>query len=319
MGIFQALGKWIDSLFSFLQQQTNTDVVQVLTHLVGITITLQIMFKLYQAMAGKSDNTIRELVYDLTIKVTVIGVALNLGGYLDLIKLSMEELHNLMSGDVNLYAQLDQKLAQTGELITLVWDKGNPFTGALGAILVAISFILGIIPSFIIVVTTGITLKILMLVAPIVIFVWIYPWFKNIFTQWLNIFVTNLLTVYIVGILLSKFSEAFGKFILQSKGNLPTTNVINIGLEALIMGLLLAGLVKVATSIAKELGTVSIETLTSKASNMSQTARDSINTARDGISGAKSLGAGASNVYNDTKGYVQSKISPTIPKIHKPR
>ena len=120
MGIFQYIGNWIDSLFDFLKNSSNTDVVQILSTLVGLTITLQIMFKAYQSFAGKSSEPVKELVWDITIRLVVIGVALNLNGYLDIIKLAMEELHNSMSGDTNLYAKLDEKFTQTLTLMNKV-------------------------------------------------------------------------------------------------------------------------------------------------------------------------------------------------------
>ena len=76
MGFFESIGKWIDSFFDFLVTSSNTDVDKTLTALVSITITLQIIFKAYQSFAGKSSEPIRELVWDITIKILVIGVAL---------------------------------------------------------------------------------------------------------------------------------------------------------------------------------------------------------------------------------------------------
>ena len=199
MRFFESIGNWIDSFFDFLVANSNTEVVEVLTSLVGITITLQIMFKAYQSFAGKTNEPLRELIWDITIKMLVVGVALNLNGYLDTIKIGMENLQNIMSGNTNLYSALDDKYDETIKLITVIsekysfWDSGSSVAGTvLAIILVFLGFLLGIIPSFLIVVITGTTLKILMLLAPIVIYSWIYPWFRNVFTQWLQIFITNL-------------------------------------------------------------------------------------------------------------------------------
>ena len=131
MGFFESIGKWIDSFFDFLVTSSNTDVVKTLTALVSITITLQIMFKAYQSFAGKSSEPIRELVWDITIKILVIGVALNLNGYLDLIKIGMQNLHDIMSGNTNLYSQLDEKYEKTVILVDKLWDKVSIFDGTL--------------------------------------------------------------------------------------------------------------------------------------------------------------------------------------------
>ena len=176
MRFFESIGNWIDSFFDFLVANSNTEVVEVLTSLVGITITLQIMFKAYQSFAGKTNEPLRELIWDITIKMLVVGVALNLNGYLDTIKIGMENLQNIMSGNTNLYSALDDKYDETIKLITVIsekysfWDSGSSVAGTvLAIILVFLGFLLGIIPSFLIVVITGTTLKILMLLAPLVI------------------------------------------------------------------------------------------------------------------------------------------------------
>lgn len=267
MGLFESIGKWIDSFFDFLITSSNSDTVKVLTGLVSITITLQIIFKSFQYFAGKSNEPVRELVWDMSIKLLVIGVALNLNGYLDLIKVGMQNLHDIMSGDMNLYAQLDKKLNQTIELVVILGKKASIWDGTLSyyfsIIGVIIGFGIGIIPSFLVIITTGITLKILMMVLPIVIYAWVYPWFKNVFTQWMSLFIGNLLTVFVVGTLLTKFIEKYGDEI-NALNTAFTNNQVSswdIFANSIIMGILLAGLMKIAVEIAKELGTASIERL----------------------------------------------------------
>lgn len=264
--LFESIGNWIDSFFDFLVTSSNSDTVSVLTGLVSITITLQIIFKSFQYFAGKSNEPVRELVWDMSIKLLVIGVALNLNGYLDLIKVGMQNLHDIMSGDMNLYAQLDAKLNQTIDLVAMLIDKFSmlkpstyPFIFAV--IGVIIGFGIGIIPSFLVIITTGITLKILMMVLPIVIYVWIYPWFKNVFTQWMSLFIGNLLTVFIVGTLFTKFIEKYGDTISELTTNAENVGGVSIFFDSIIMGILLAGLMKIAVEIAKELGSASIERL----------------------------------------------------------
>ena len=100
--IFQYIGNWINELFDFLKSSSNTDVAQALATLVGITITIQIIVKAFQVASGKSQTPTQELVWDISLKVLIIGIALNMSGFLDAIKISMEELHNLMSGNKNL-------------------------------------------------------------------------------------------------------------------------------------------------------------------------------------------------------------------------
>ena len=313
MGIFEYIGNWITELFDFLKSSSNTEMVQALSTLVGLTITIQIMIKAYQVMAGKSQSPTQELIWDITIKILIISVALNLSGFLDAIKSAMEELHNLMSGDKNLYSVLDEKLTATIKLANVVYEEGNIFSGPFYAIIIFISFLLGIVPSFLIVVTTDITLRLLMLIAPIVIFFRAYSWGKQMFDQWLSTFFTNLLTVFIVGTMLNLFVDKYGSFIEAQTEGIKNVSLLMITGQTLIMSLLLFFIMKLAVTMAEKIGSVSIESAPKSASDINrdatQKAKDYSSLGSNMAKGGAGGYSGAKGTYENTKGYVQSKLS----------
>ncbi|RBQ32262.1 hypothetical protein CRU92_00700 [Arcobacter sp. FW59] len=314
MGLFQYIGNWISELFDFLKSSSNTEVVQALSTLVGLTIMLQIIIKAYQVMAGKSQSPTQELIWDIAVKMLIISIALNLSGFLDAIKSSMEELHNLMSGDNNLYAVLDEKLTATMKLADIVYDEGNAFSGPFYAIIIFLSFLLGIVPSFLIVVTTDITLRLLLLIAPIVIFFRAYSWGKQMFDQWLSTFFTNLLTVFMVGTMLSLFVDKYGNFINhQSVQAGQNVNLLMITGQTIIMSLLLFFLMKLVVTMAEKIGSVSIESAPKSASdinrNATQNAKDVASLGSNVAKGGAGAYNGTKSVYQNTKGYVQSKLT----------
>lgn len=310
--IFQYIGNWITELFDFLKSSSNTEVVQALSTIVGVTITIQIMIKAYQVMAGKSQSPTQELIWDITIKILIISIALNLSGFLDAIKSAMEELHNLMSGDKNLYSVLDEKLTATMKLADIVYDEGNTLSGPFYAIIIFISFLLGIVPSFLIVVTTDITLRLLMLIAPIVIFFRAYSWGKQMFDQWLSTFFTNLLTVFIVGTMLNLFVDKYGSFIEAQTEGIKNVSLLMITGQTIIMSLLLFFIMKLAVKMAEKIGSVSIESAPKSASDINrdiiQNQKDYSNLASNVNNGATSTISGTKGVYQDTKAYTQSKL-----------
>jgi len=270
--LFTFIGSWIDEFFEFLKT-SNTDVVQTLSSLFALTITIQIMFKAYQIFGGKTQEPLRELVWDMTIRIIIVGVALNLNGYLDVIKIAMENLQNIMSGNESLYASLDKKLNATMTLIESIWGKAGiaPGKNSIGLAIVAIicialSFFMGILPASAIIIVTSITLQLLMLVLPIALFAHTYPWFRGVFQQWLSIFLSNLITVFILGITFTVFSEKYIEMIDKMNGTIDNGNVavLTIMLDALVMGAMLLIITKVAKEIADKLGTASIETLVHK-------------------------------------------------------
>lgn len=317
MNLFTNIGNFVDSIFDFLQQSSNTNTVQILSHLLGISIALLIMFKGYQHWAGKSSDPIKELVWDITIKVTVVGVALNLGGYLDAIKLAMEELHQIAGGGVSLYAELDKLFLSTSKLSNALADKGNYVTGYFYGLFPYLGFLIGSIPLLFVAIITDLTIKILFLLLPITIFLYIYPWFKKILEQYIAIFVSNSLLLLILSLIMGAIIQKYNEFQIQLLGQVSSSDIMIIAIQSLIMGLILLGITKVAVGISEKLGTISIDTLSGNAlkSGVQDTFRGT-QTAAKGISSAYQ---GGKNVIADTSGYIQSKISPTIPKIPKPR
>lgn len=277
MDVFQKLGSMINEILDFLKTQTNSDIITTLASLIAVTITIQVIFKAYLTLAGKLNDPIREVIFDLVLKMLIAIFALNVGGWLDLTKEAMQELHNSFSGGVNLYAVLDAKLDSVLQLNAKLienskfWD-GTLFSALIGVALNLISFMIGIVPAFVVMLTTDITLRLILLLAPIVIFARLYGWFKNIFTQWLGIFIGNLLTVYMVGILLNQFSLKYGEFLDLVQDKAGEVDAIGIGMQGVMYGFLLFMLLKTVVTIAEKLAQVSIEGVGQSA--LSQTNQD---------------------------------------------
>lgn len=264
MDVFQKLGSTINEILNFLKTQSNSDLITTLASLIAITITIQVILKAYLTIAGKINDPIRDVIFDLMIKMFIAIFALNIGGWLDLVKDAMEQLHNSFSGGENLYAVLDAKLDAVIKLNAKlyenaeIWD-GSIFQSLIGIILNLISFMIGIVPAFLVMITTDITLRLILILAPIVMFARLYGWFKNVFTQWLAIFIGNLLTVYMVGMLLNQFSLKYGEFLTKVDANVNNVDAIAIGMQGIMYGFLLFMLLKTVVTIAEKLAQVSIE------------------------------------------------------------
>ena len=80
MYFFQVLGVKIDEIFAYLETGINSTMMQQLNVLIAISITLFVMYKGFQTLLGKSKDPIRELIWDLFMKVIAITFALNVDG-----------------------------------------------------------------------------------------------------------------------------------------------------------------------------------------------------------------------------------------------
>ena len=284
MNFFQGLGNFVSDIFTFLNSSNIQDIIQALTGLFGLTVTLWVMLEAYKSFAGKSDRPLQELVWKITSAMLVIAVATNQNGFMETLKVAFEGLHHLMSGDINLFAKLDKlfdeaiKLANTTYQATPSSIPGA-ILGTLCMLLIYLGFVIGAVPTFLIIVFTELTLKLLLLLLPIAVFALAFGFSKQIFNQWLNLFISNALTILIVGLIMSAVMGTYTDFqtsLISNVGN--NIEPMGVALQSFIMGIIMLGLVKVAHSIAEKLGTVSIEAI-SKSALGSQISGSASNTA----------------------------------------
>lgn len=272
MTLFQSLGSFISNLLSFLNTSSVQNVISALGGLFGTVVTLWVIMEAYKVFAGKSDRPFQELIWKMASAMIVFSVAINSNGFLDLLKEAFEQLHYAMSGDTNLYAKLDKLFTEATKLSTAI-DEATPW-GVEGAIisifctfLIYFGFIIGVIPTFLVISFTELSLKILLLVLPIAIFSLAFNFSKQIFTQWLNMFISNALTILIVGLLMSSVIETYTKFQMLLNGKTGIAEPMAVALQSFIMGIIMLVLVKVAHTIAEKLGTVSIDAISQGSQN----------------------------------------------------
>ena len=314
MNFFQSLGTFVSNIFTFLNSSDIQTIIQALVSLFSITVTLWVMLEAYKSFAGKSDRPLQELVWKITSAMLVIAVATNQNGFMETLKVAFEGLHHLMSGDINLFAKLDKLFDEAIKLANATYQAtpssiGGAILGALCILLIYIGFVIGAVPTFLIIVFTELTLKLLLLLLPIAVFALAFGFSKQIFNQWLNLFISNALTILIVGLIMSAVMGTYTDFqtsLISNVGN--NIEPMGVALQSFIMGIIMLGLVKVAHSIAEKLGTVSIEAI-SKSALGSQISGSATNTAKVGSSASVVTGAtkqGAKQMYSDTKGYIQN-------------
>ena len=283
MNFFQGLGNFVSDIFTFLNSSNIQDIIQALTGLFGITVTLWVMFEAFKSFAGKSDRPLQELVWKITSAMLVIAVATNQNGFMETLKVAFEGLHHLMSGDINLFAKLDKLFDEAIKLANTTYQAtpssiGGAILGALCILLIYIGFVIGAVPTFLIIVFTELTLKLLLLLLPIAVFALAFGFSKQIFNQWLNLFISNALTILIVGLIMSAVLGTYTDCQTSLISNVGNVEPMGVALQSFIMGIIMLGLVKVAHSIAEKLGTVSIEAI-SKSALGSQISGSASNTA----------------------------------------
>ena len=271
MYFFQKLGVKIDEIFAYLETGVNSTMMQQLSVLIAISITLFVMYKGFQTLLGKSKDPIRELIWDLFMKVIAITFALNVDGWLTLVTEAMNGLHTWAGGGVSLFSELDTLFEATVKLENALSDKGNMVSAFFYGLIVYAGFLIGSLPALFLVITTTFTLKVLILIAPFMFFALMYGWTKNMFTQWLSLLIANTLTVLVVSLILKSTVDMFIKYQLFLVGKIATIDPFLTSIQVLIYGLLLALFINISKVLAERLAQVSMESAMSSSFGKSLT------------------------------------------------
>lgn len=262
--MFTTLGNSIDSILAFIQANVLNNKIQDLLHLFSLYILISITIKGYKCLSGKTNDPVRELIWDMVTKAIIIAFCTNANGWLTLVIEALKEFHNFAGGGDNMYASLDILYNDVVKLSNIVYDKGNFASGMAGSILVNIGFGSAILPSVIIIAIISLSQAILLMITPLAFYCLLYPQFKNVFTQWLSMLLSNTFSLIFINLFFNAVRRQINAFIIDLS-NTSSPDSINIGYQMLMMGIVLGCLIYLSRSLAEKLAQVSIDTTTSGA------------------------------------------------------
>lgn len=263
MRFFQNLATKVEVFYEAIENAGASGMVNQLAGIVTVWITITIMIKGYQALAGKATDPIRDVVWDIFIKVCIMAFAFNVGGYLTLVINAMDGLQSWAGGGMSMYAKLDTLLSSTVKLAGALLNADDslvPLQGFFAAVMSFIGFGLATLPALIVVIITEFVLKLLLMLAPFMFFALLFGWLKNMFTQWLSLFFANLLTVLIVTLLLNGLTTQVTSFITSANTGLSDGfSLLLIGVKFVIVGIIFFVMIFVAKNMAEKIATVGME------------------------------------------------------------
>jgi len=266
MGFFEFLGNELDGFFELMNVSVGSEMAEQLSILFSAYLTMTIIIKGYETIMGIAQSPISELIWDFSKKCLIIVFALNYGGYLDFVVDAVNGIHSWAGGGFSVYENLDILGDKAHKLAMLAYDKSSGgfslgfLIGVFAQVLILIGYFIIATPAFLVLLLTTFTLKIILMLAPVIIACIFFGWLKGIFTQALNILISNILTVMIVSILLNSLSKYIANFIRYADNSIENNvDSIYIGFQFLVFAIVFGNIIKKATDIAKELGVASIE------------------------------------------------------------
>lgn len=302
LDLFSSVGIVIDGLLRLLQSMSLSPQVKALQATIGIAITLTILYKGYMVWAGKSQDPVRELAWDLGKKAFILTIAMGYGQWVNLSIDAVRGIYEWAGGGSSFYAEMDNLLSAfyTQVKTLLAWAQGQDgisgrIAGFLQALLLivvmSICFFAIALELIFSIVACSVTNTFLIIVFPLAILCFMFNQTKNAFTQWCSMLMSNTFQLLFLFMFL-KASSKIIEGIYSSPKDGDFINFLAHTFEILVMSFLVVQVVKVLKELAQKMGGVTLDTAISGAGLM-QSAGAALAMAPSAMGAGAKMAAGA--------------------------
>ncbi len=261
--IFTGIGYIVDNLLEKLQQLSLNDKLQEIQLILSAIITLSIMYKGYMVLAGKSQDPIRELVWDLGRKAFILSFVMGAGAWLNYSIEAVKGIYEWAGGGISFYTKLDELVNAVLNYIQIIWEESPnlaiPFT-ALIIVIIMICFVAISFELFFSIIACSVSNIFLIIALPLALFCLMWNQTKQVFTQWCQLLLSNTFTLLFLFMFLSFCLSAMDSmFDITELKKLEVINMTQQALEVVLISFVLVQIIKVIKSLAQNLAQVSLD------------------------------------------------------------
>ena len=259
--IFQAIGNIVESCLKTIKEASISDRMIELQAVVGTLLVISIMFKGFQTIAGRNQDPIRDIIWDIGKKLFILTFILNVNGWLNLATSALDGFYEWAGGGAQFYKQLDGLTESFLKTITDIWKGSSVLKGDNPIVTVFIIFFmilgfLGIMFSFgFTIINATITNTFLIIVLPFALFCLMYDFTKQAFNQWFNMFMSNIILLLLM--------SAFSQFLINNLNKLYSAEIGENPFMPIFISIftsaILISIVQVIKSLASNLAQVSLD------------------------------------------------------------
>ncbi|MCR1812078.1 type IV secretion system protein [Sulfurospirillum sp. hDNRA2] len=299
---FTKLGTSINAFLEVVTADALKSQAHDLGGIVALALTVVIIWKGLQVVLGKMQDPLREMLWDIFTKSVVVSFCLNADGWLSLVGETMKGINEWAGGgELGLYTKLDELTEMTRTLAVYMDDQAPMGMGWFFSALPWVGFGIGIIPAFVMCLTTGLMLASLITIAPLVFFCLLFDILKEVFKSWLNLILANTIAVIFAALFLQVIINVMKKWLaaLPSSG----ADLLLIGFMMIVLGILMSTFLAIAREISKALAAVSFES--AMHSNFGKALNDTGKTAGTTAAATNIAKEGVSTGYKYLRGKLQ--------------
>ncbi|HHH2006445.1 TPA: type IV secretion system protein [Yersinia enterocolitica] len=220
------------------------------------SITLYILYVGYSTLAGKNTTPVPDLVWNLARFAIITAFITNAGGYLTSLSEGLQGLKDGFSGGTSVWATLDTLWNGTQALATDVYQQDSnwvPLEGGFGMLAIWAGSIALMFTSAVVFLTADLTMKFMLITAPIFLFCLMFGFLRPMFNNWLQLIFSSILTVLFASLVISLAVDFQTEMASQVKAGVEDGNLMTLGVMGGVAGLLSAVVVTIAAGFASKL------------------------------------------------------------------
>lgn len=291
VNLFQGIGYIVENIFTTMKNASLTTKFMQLQSIVGILIVLSIMYKGYQTLAGKAQDPIRDLVWDIARKLMILTFVMNVSGWLTASTSALSAIYEWAGGGKSFYAQLDKVTGSFIDTLIQVWEANSWKLLLIVIPTMLLSFVAIVATLFFTVISLSLTNTFLIIALPLALFCFMYENTRQVFVQWCNMFISNIFLLLFISIFMNFMINQIS--ILYQPSNFKQNSVWLGILHCIFVSGILVVAIQVIKSLASNLAQVSLDSAGASATqgflgSMGKTAGKGVGTAKDATLGMMS-------------------------------
>jgi len=221
----------------------------------------------YMTMAGRTRTPLSDIMIKVVVFTAISAFAFNIGGWYNLAINAINGLNTWASSGStdSIYLKLDLGLWEIDKLHEVFIKNddtwGYPLIASLGATIVYISYYVFAVYITALLVINSLTLKLIVFIFPVAVMTLFFPMVKGVFERWLEIAISNILTILFISIFFNAIWSATYQKMMDIIASAKDLEILTVAFS--LAGLYAMGffLIKVSVAFAEKLTRVSAEYL----------------------------------------------------------
>lgn len=247
-------------MMSGLESVTSGQMAQYSSWMMGLAgsaVSVYVLVKGYQTMAGKIQTPLPDLTWDLARLAIIFSFVANLDGYLDSVISAITGLKEGFSGGDSIWQMLDSLLDKTQTLAKTLHDLDDSTVVKDEGMVAQFCVWIGVMAMMMICAFVSLSAEVIIMLlsisAPVFIFCLAWGALRSMFERWLQNIFGAILTIMFAALSLRIVITYLNNVLTQATAGAQATNIVTLGAQVCLAGFAAAMFIWIAAKLATSL------------------------------------------------------------------